>query len=396
MRNLSEIKRVGVEYLDDLRASSPLASAEAGSRLVREAGEFGLNLRDFLTIKVDPRLSAGANEHFVTSGLNGYEAALAHLTLPVKDNLAQGVFLQAAAETFQTFPGVRALFPEVIDDVVKWKYKQTNFETVAPMLAGSRSVAQTELLTTIVNDAAENYQIMREIAEGARIPVHSIRATQYSVKFYKHGMGYETTYEFNRRASLDILTPYANRALREAEISKVRWATAILLNGDSANLAATEVDQSSFDSTLVGTATDGLLSYKHLLAWLVARAQAGHPVDTVVGNWDAYLQWLMMFAIPTSDRNRTDAQDLAAAGFQMRGVPVLTGVVDFVLSSSAPANKLIGFSRGDTLEELVESGSLITESERSIQNQKISYYRTENSGYRIVWPDTRQVFDFGN
>ncbi|KGM36135.1 hypothetical protein [Inquilinus limosus] len=392
IRSLTEIKREGVEFLGSLRSDSPHASKEAGLKLVAEASSFGLNLRDYLTVKIDPRLSA--DEGIKASGLSGYEAALAHLGLPVKDDLKQGVFLQAAAETFQTFPGVRALFPEVIDDVVQWKYKQTNFEQVAPMLAGSRTISGIELLSTVVDDAAGDYDITREIAEGARIPVWSIRASEKTVKFYKHGVGFRTTYEFNRRVSLDIMTPYINRALRQADISKVKWATSVLLNGDGLNAAATEVDQSSFNSTLIGNATNGLLSYKHLLAWLVARAKTGYPIDTVVGNYDSYLQWLMLFAVPTSNNTRTDAENLAATGFRMQGVPMLTGTVDFVLSTTAPANKLVGFSRGDTLEELIESGSLIQESERSVQNQTVDVYRTQNSGYRIVFPGTREVFDY--
>jgi hypothetical protein len=79
----------------------------------------------------------------------------------------------------------------------------------------------------------------------------------------------------------------------------------------------------------------------------------------VVGNWDAYIQWLMMFAVPTSANVRTDAENLAAAGFKVAGVPLLNGVVNFALSSTMPANQLLGMSKGETLEELIEAGSII-------------------------------------
>ena len=93
-----------------------------------------------------------------------------------------------------------------------------------------------------------------------------------------------------------------------------------------------------------------------MLAWLVSRAKAGTPVDTVVGNWDAYIQWLMMFAIPNSANTRTDADNLAAAGFRIGGVPLINGVVNFALSSTMTASQLLGMSKGDSLEELVEAG----------------------------------------
>ena len=67
----------------------------------------------------------------------------------------------------------------------------------------------------------------------------------------------------------------------------------------------------------------------------------------------------------------------------------------FVLSSSAPANKLIGYTRGETLEELVEANSMIEESERAIQNQSITFVRTENTGYKLAFGDTRSIYNFG-
>jgi hypothetical protein len=65
-----------------------------------------------------------------------------------------------------------------------------------------------------------------------------------------------------------------------------------------------------------------------------------------------------------------------------------------VLSSAMPANKLLGFSKGDTLEELVEAGSNIQETERAILSQTMTMVRTENTGYRLVYGDTRSIFVF--
>lgn len=389
---LSQIKRTGVETLAKLKDTSPAASKEAGTLLIADARSYGLDLRSYLTLAIDPSLSE--DQRFKGSGLNGYEVALAYLNLPVKNDLAAGVVLEAAAETFQTFPGVRALFPEVVDDVVKWKYRQDQIEKVEPLVAASRTVAGVEMQSTVIDDKADDYQIAQEIAEGTRVPVKSIRATDHSVKFYKHGMGYRTTYEFQRRVRIDLLTPYANRAMREMERSKVRWATLMLLNGDAVHSAPTVVNQSSFNARAGSNSTNGTLSYKHLLLWFVDRAKAGVPIDTVVGNWDAYIDWLMLFAVPKHNNTRTEAQDLAAMGFQIGGVPLLTGVINFVLSSTMPDKQLLGFSRGDTLEELIEAGSSIAESEQSVLNQTVNYVRTENSGYRLVFGDTRSIFDY--
>jgi len=377
----------------DLRAADSFVSQGAGRKLVLEAKEFGIGIRDFLDLAIDVAGSENAERFRDSEGfLSGYEAVLASLNLPVRNDFTRGIVLDAASDTFQTYPGTRALFPAVVDDVLKFKYRQEQLESTAAMVAQSRTISGIEMLTTIVDDKEEDYQVSRAVAELGRVPVRTIRTAEQAVKFYKHGGGLRVSYEFNRRARLDLLTPYQNRMDRETERSKVATATAILLNGDGINPAASVVNQSTLDSG----ATAGKISFSGLLAWLIARAKAGTPVDTVLGNWDAYVQWLLMFAVPTSNNSRTEAQNLAAAGFQIGGVPLLTGKVNFALSSAMPAGQLLGYSRGDTMEELVEAGSYIDESERAIQNQSISYIKTENSGYKLAFPDTREVYDFGH
>lgn len=392
---LSHIKRAAPEaVLADLKSEQVATSRAAGEQLLLEAQKYGLEMRDYLRLAIDPNLSNHKDQY---EGLNGYECALSYLRLPVKDDFESGITLDLASDTFNTYPGTRAMFPEVIDDLVQWKYRQEQFESAAALVASSRTISGTEMITTVVDDKADDYEGMGIIAEMARIPVRSIRTTQQSVAMYKIGGGYRTTYEFSRRARLDLLTPYANRMTRELERSKVALATNLLVNGDGVQAAAGVINQSTYNGGAVGTSTNGTLSYRHLLAWLVARARAGVPVDTVVGNWDAYIQWLFLFAIPLAnggDGGHTAAANMASAGFRIGGVPILNGQVNFALSSTAPANQLIGLTKGETLEELTEANSLISESERAVANQTVSYYKTEVSGYRLVFADTRSILNF--
>src|SRR3546814_3168714 len=113
------------------------------------------------------------------------------------------------------------MFPPVIDAILQWKYRQDNIESIAPIIAQSRGISGNEMITTVVDDKDADYQQTGVIAEGARIPIRSIRTTEKGVKFYKFGGGFEFTYEFERRASLDIVTPYAARMQREVEIGEV-------------------------------------------------------------------------------------------------------------------------------------------------------------------------------
>ena len=393
VRSLSELKagQLDLEKLTaSLKTDSRTGSAEAGQRLAADAASFGLNLRDYLCLAVGTERKSGVE-------LNGYERTLLALNLPVRNDLENGIHLQAASDTFNTYPGTRALFPEVIDDVLRFANRQDQFEQVGPMLAGSRVISGNEMVSTVVNDDSDDRDSY-EIAEGARIPVRAIRTSEKSVKIWKHGSAIRTTYEFSRRASIELLIPYANRIARELELSKVRVATATLINGDGVNPAAAEVNQSSYNGPAGSTSTNGQISWPHLLKWLVDRASAGTPIDTVVMNWDGYFQWLMMFSkqVTTGTVAVRPMDNLNAAGATLQRDPVnLAMAIRPVLSSSCPANKLIGYSVADTLEELVESGSQIQETERAILNQTMTMTRTENTGYRLVFGDTRSVFNFG-
>lgn len=391
IRPLNEVKRRGVEALATLKSTTKSQSGEAGRELLAEASAFGLGMRDFLNLAIDVRASAEAEQYRDDKGfLSGYEASLAYLGLPIQNDFDRGIVLEAASDTFQTFPGARAMFPEVVDDVVKWKYRQDAIENTAAIVGSSRTIAGIELISTISDDEQEDYQTIRAVPELGRMPVKTIRLSEQSVKFYKHGGGYRYSYEFGRRARIDTLVPYVIRMDREKELSKVTHATSILVNGDGVNGAAPVVQQKDF----VPTSNTGKLNYEALLRWFVARARAGTPIDTVVGNWDAYIDWLLMFAIPTSNNSRTDAENLAASGFQIGGVPILNGTVNFALSSAASNTQLIGMSKGDTLEELIESGSQIEETDRAIVNQSITFTKSENTGYKLAFGDTRSIFDY--
>lgn len=388
MANLSKLERKSPEaVLSLIRSDDASVSKNAGLRLVASAKDSGLSMKDYLTYAIDPRKSENAGQF---SGLNGFEATLAYLNLPFKDDFEQGVLLQAASDNFQTYPGTRAMFPEVIDTMLRWKNRQDQIETTTGMVSQSRTISGTELISTAVEDDSKDRDTF-SIAEFGRIPVRTIRTSQTSVGIFKHGSGIRTSYEFERRSNIQMLVPYAVRVARELELSKVKVATGTLLNGDGVNAAAPVTTITS----LGGSTTESFSTqYKVLAKWLINRAKLGLPIDTVMGNLDMYLELLFMFT-PTLAGNRSEIEAMVAKGAPGVNVniPLLGGQANFVLSSSMPAGKVLGFSKGDTLEELVEAGSSIAENEKSIENQAVTYVRTENTGYKLIYGDTRSVLN---
>lgn len=392
LANLARNRRSPEDVLDGLLAANANDSAAAGLALLRAAQDHGVSLKDYLTLAINPALSTKRAD-IAAANLSGFEASLAYLNLPTRTNFQEGVVLEAAAQTFDTTPGARALFPEVIDTMLRWQNRMVSFENTTGMVSSTRTVAGNQMISYVVEDGpdGENAYDSFVIAEGGQVPVRSIRTSQTAVTFYKHGSGYEVTYEFARRASIDLLSPFAARVQRRLESSKVRAATLTMINGDGVNAAATVVQQSAY----AGATNNGKINYEALLEWLCARAQKGVPVDTVIGNFATYLQWLKLFYLPSANSGKVDAETLAAAGVTVGRLPLINFNVDFVLSSSVPNGKLLGITKAETIEELVEANSLISQSEQAIRNQVITYVRTENTGYRLTFGDTREIYQFG-
>lgn len=400
LRRLTELQRQPLSLvLGDIGSTDPHKSAQAGQILCAKAREFGLNVRDFLTLAVDVPASfrevngqqinpfmLSANDH-----LSGYEAALMELNLPTRQDFKQGILLEAASDTFNFKPGTRALFPEVVDDMMRWESRLDDMESTDGLVAQSRTIRGTELLTRAILQDSEESRSTSMIAEGANIPVYDITSSENAVKFYKHGSAIRTTYEFERRVAMDILKPYAARVERQLQISKVSAAVAKLINGDAVYSAAPVVNLSTHDADFTNgkTLKD---NYIALMKFLVSRAKSGLPVDTIAGNLDMYLELFLMF-------NPTTANKSVAEHLQEKGAPRVSLAMDllkgvtFKLASAMPAGKLMCFSRADTLEELIEANSDIRESEQAIKNQTITYVRTQNSGYKLVFGDTRTLLN---
>src|SRR5688572_25135038 len=160
--SIAKNRKPAEELLAGLKDDDLATSLKHGQKLVQLAKNAGLNVPDYLRLAIDT-----TKGEFAGADIDGFEAALAFLDLPVRENYAKGIVLQAASETFNTYPGTRALFAPVINNILQWKYRQDTFESVDAMIAQSRGISGNEMITTVVDDNPEDYQQTGVIAEGA-------------------------------------------------------------------------------------------------------------------------------------------------------------------------------------------------------------------------------------
>lgn len=372
-----------------LATDSNHESTDNGLKLVREAQSYGLSMRDYLTLAVAPDKS---ENRALYAGLNGYEATKLALNLPHANDFERGVFLQAASNTFQTYAGTRALFPEIVDDMLKAKTRLEVAENIASIVSQSRTIDGSEMITTYMEDDADQRKTYT-VSELGRVPMRSVRTSQNTVGLGKRGSGIEISYEFARRASLDILTPFAARILRDAELSKVSAATNILINGDGVNAAAAVINFSTFAGSVQTEIS--ATNYKALSKFLMKRAKDGFPVDTLVCNYDMYVDLMFLYA-PTISGNGSVPMAMGEMGAPVINTRMnaLNGLnLNISLSSAVPAGKIICMAKNECIEELIEANSNISESERSIIDQSIKYVKTETTGYKLAIPEARVVLN---
>lgn len=371
-------------------------SQKAAEILLAEVKEYGISLQNFFRLAID--MSDDVATPYKAAGMDGYEAVLAYLHLPVKNDLSNGIMLAQAGDTFKSYPGTRILFQPVIDEVLRFSTRQDQIERIDAIVGSSRTVSGIEMVS-IVAESDEDAEGTWTIAEGANIPVRTIKTTEKAVKWWKHGSGYEFTYEFDRRASIDVLTPYAARITRRLELSKVRAATSILINGDGVHGAAPVVYQADLVKQIDASAenTENKINYGAFLKWLLSMAKKGTAIDTVLGNYDTYLMYMMLFT-PTMSGNRSEAEAVAAAGGPnlTANIPGLFVPIRFAVSSAMPDKQLLGFIKNETLQELIEEGSQIAESERYIRSQRVIFVKTETTGYKLIFGDTRSIYTTAN
>ena len=390
MKNITEItKRKLADICNPLLSEHDSEALLAAEKLQKEAASYGLGLDKFLDLAVD--LSEGEEKAAYKNGegLSGFEQVMFKMNLPMKNNFKDQVTLAQASDTFATKPGARILFPYAIDNVLRWNNNLEMSERVSDLISGSRTSNGNELVRIVLEDD-ENARKTFRVGEGGRIPVRKVGYSEKAVTFYKHGSGIEYTYEFNRRAAMDMITPFAARVARELEISKIKSCTDIMINGDGVNNAAVALSQATLDPS----ATDGKISYDGLLAALAGAIKAHHPIDTIAGDIDAYLQLMKLFGTAAASSAYEVDQLAAKGGPQFMSLRNIFTPVNFVLDSAVPAGKLLMFNRPDTIEELVEANSSIQEEEKNIRNQIITYVRTENTGYSLIYPDCRYVYTY--
>lgn len=233
----------------------------------------------------------------------------------------------------------------------------------------------------------ENALRMFRVGESAEIPMATLTSSPRSIRIRKYGRGLRTSYEQLRRMRVDRIAWWIRWMALQAEIDKVAAALSVIINGDgNPNTGATEINQSTLDSS----ATPGELS---TLAWIKWRMQWAPPytLTTVLAQIDEAVQ-IVMLNMGTANMP-LEGRRMGGIGNTLTPINTTADGVRYGWTEDAPDGKLVGFDRRNALEQVVEIGSNISETENFITNQTQVLTMTENNGFAIIDPAASKLLD---
>ena len=312
--------------------------------------------------------------------LDAFDIALLSQGIIVKDDMVHNIQSSSMFKFFTTDQN-RALFPEFI---IRQLRQISGMPSIINDLVASTRVITGDSARQIVLDLSDtpagekNKKALkyRRIAEGANIPVATLKLGETAIKIYKYGIGIKATYEVLRRTTIDMFRKQMELVSVQASYDEVGAVIDVVINGDGNTNPATVYNA----STLNPQATEGKLDEVTLVKFLVKQAPFNY--DTIVVDEEIYTQICTILL----DKNYTNAINPKVAFEFPQG---LLNNLKVIYSEDLPltaANKhqIIGLAKNYAIEKTVEAGSMINEVAKTVENQTQLAVMTENAGFNKI------------
>ena len=387
-----------------------ISKADGAVEMHKEAVSRGMTLTRYLET-LDP---SGENDR-----LDAYQRQLRECGIRTNSFPEQGIWASEASVFFDTTEG-RALYPEFFarewrkisyanrneraillsSDAIVGNWDRPYFDAAGPLWNNqfAPAIPLNEIVARTTPISGEDYRSLYmtydedelrlfRVGESAEIPLATLTSSPRSIRLKKYGRGLKATYEQMRRSRVDTLAWWIRWQAVQSEIDKLAAALAILVAGDgNSGTGATEYNLLTLDPT----ATAGELS---VLGWTKFRMQFAPPyvMTTALAQIDETLQIITLNLgtanIPLQGYN------LGGIGNSLTPINATADGIRYGWLDEAPNQKIVGFDRRAALEQVVEIGSEITETERFITNQTQVMVMTENNAFAVLDPAASKVLD---
>ena len=338
----------------------------------------GVSLSTYLNNKYSEQVAKFNRE--TGAELDAFDIALLSKGIIVKDNLEFGI-QSSSMMTFFTTNENRALFSEFI---IRQLRQISGMPSIINELVGSTRIITGDSAKQIVLDLSntpagqKNKQALkkRRIAEGANIPVATLKLGETSIKIYKYGVGVKATYEVLRRTTIDMFRKQMELVSLQASYDEVGAVIDVILNGDGNTNPATVYTATDLNAD----ATEGVIDDVTLVKFLVKQAPFNY--DTILVDEEIYTQICTILM----DKNLTNAINPKVNFEFPQGLLNNLRVIyseDLPLTSDSK-HQIIGLAKPYAIEKTIEAGSTIQEVSKTVENQTQLAVITENAGFNKI------------
>lgn len=338
----------------------------------------GLSLSSYLNEKYTKEVESFNKTH--NSELDAFDIALLSKGIIVKDDLQYGVQSSSMMAFFTTNDN-KVLFPEFI---VRQLRQISGMPSIINELVGATRTITGDTMKQVVLDLSDtpagkkNKQALskRRIAEGANIPVATLKLGEVAIKIYKYGIGVKATYEVLRRTTIDMFRKQMELVSVQASYDEVGAVVDVILNGDGNSNPATIYKATELNPNY----TTGILDETTLIKFLIE--QAPFVYDTLVVDKDIYTQICTILL----DKNLTNAINPKVNFEFPQGLLSTLRIIyseDLALTADKK-HQIIGLAKAYAIEKDIEANSTINEVSKVVENQTQLAVITENAGFSKI------------
>ena len=315
--------------------------------------------------------------------LDAFDIALLSAGIIVKSDPKTGL-QSSTMDKFFTTNENRNLFPEFV--IRQLRQISNRDDSLVSKLVASTRIIQGDAARQVVLDLSDtamvkkNQQALkyRRIAEGADIPVATLKLGEMAIKIYKYGIGVKATYEVLRRTTIDMFRKQMELVSKQAEMDEVGTVIETIIEGDGNTNPAKVYTATELNSEAV----EGKIDSTTLLKFLTADKDSGIVFDTIISDDEAYVDFLTTLM----DKNLTNAiNPKVRFDFPQTFINNLTVIYskDLPLTTDNK-HQIIGLAKEYAIERTIEAGSIINEVEKASSNQTQRAYMTENAGFNKI------------
>ena len=338
--------------------------------MYKEAADHGMTLSQYLE-RINPSKEG--------EPLDAFERQLQRFGIVTRSIPEKGIFASTveqflkAGETYadnrplQTdVPESRILFPEFVSRVARMALLKDQDYDVNNLLATTRTIQGTTFKELWIDTTPgqsdqpdrENYAMGR-VGEFGTFPRVQITWSESAKSVYKRGVQIDMSYEFQREATMDILSIVISRIMMTQSMDLFKKALAIGFNG------TTVVESSTLDPN----ATGGKITYEAWLKWTASFKP--YSCNTYYCSLDTALKIIMM------EKPDIDPVAMMAAlkqGPVGQNIQISRGMWENVTifpltDGSLPDDYIFTLDKNYALERVIQAGTDIQESERIITQQ---------------------------